>query len=185
MTQAEEGHIAPTRVAVAFDEYRREHGPARHPRGTQAGDLTVPMTWGDGLLELADGANDAEAGEVGPALATEWQAGDVHLWVVRTGDVVHAPESCEFGSQRAAGVVKHTNITGGAPAYAGGEAVFVGASQVVVNGSSGRYPVRSKEAMVAIEMAFKKSGYDVWSTGWDADGRKAVPFGVLTPRRVV
>ncbi len=167
---------------MAFDEYRRKHGPARHPRGTQIGDLTVPMTPADSLSELADGTNNANSGQPGPVLAVDWQSGDLRLWVVRTDDVVHAPELCAFGSKRVAGVVKHTNLTG--PAYAAGEAVFAGQARIVVNGWSGRYPVRSKEAMVAIETAFKQSGYDVWSTGWDSDTRTGVRFGTVSPRRV-
>jgi hypothetical protein len=97
---------------------------------------------------------------------------------------VHAPENCPFGFLRAAGVVKHTNLTGGAPAYAAGEVVFTEPSQIVVNGCSGRYPVRTKEAMVAIEIAFRNSDYDVWTTGWDADSGRAVPFGTVPPNRV-
>ena len=42
-------------------------------------------------------------------------------------------------------------------------------SQVVINGFSGRYPIRSSDAMQSVSMSFKKSGYDVWSMGWDAD----------------
>lgn len=143
----------------------------------------VPMTREDGLADLADGANDPEVTETIPKLDEDWQSGDLHLWVVRTDDVVHAPENCRFGSQRVAGQVKHTNLTGGAAAYAGGEAVFTRASQIVVNGSSGRYRIRSKEAMLAIETAFAKSGYDVWSTGWDADAGRPVPFGTVPPSR--
>jgi len=142
------------------------------------------MTQAEGLLELADGPSEGEASNANRTLATDWESGDLQLWVVRTGDVVHAPENCEFGSKRTAGVVKHTNLTGGALAFAAGEIVFVGPSQLVVNGCSGRYPVRSKEAMDAVAMAFKNSGYDVWSTGWDVEARRAVPFGTVPVSRV-
>ena len=142
------------------------------------------MTEEDGLSGLTDGTNEAVESESSSELSAEWQAGDLRLWVVRTDDVVHAPENCEFGSKRTAGVVKHTNLTGGAPAYAAGEIVFVGPTQIVINGWSGRYPVRSRDAMAAIEVAFKQSGYDVWSTGWDSDARQGVPFGTVPPSRV-
>lgn len=141
MSQIEEGSASPTKVAVAFGEYRAEHGPARLPRGPASGDVMVTMMKEDGLADLAGGANDAGVTEIVPILDEDWRSGDLHLWVIRTDDVVHAPENCQFGSQRVAGKVKHTNLTGGAAAYAGGEVVFTGASQVVVNGSSGRYRI--------------------------------------------
>ncbi len=184
LSQGDEDEVRLARVAVAFARYRNEHGPARLPRGTKPGDLTVRMTNEDGLSQLADGTNEAVENEADLALTTDWQTGDLQLWVVRMDDVVHAPENCEFGSKRAAGVVKHTNLTGGAPAYAAGEIVFVGPAQIVINGWSGRYPVRSTEAMAAVEVAFKQSGYDVWSTGWDSDARQGVQFGTVLPTKV-
>jgi hypothetical protein len=142
------------------------------------------MTWDDGLLELKDGADNVDGNEGVPNLAEEWQSKDLHIWVVRAEDVVYAPVNCEFGSRRVKGEVKHTNLTGGTPAYVAGEVLLAGPSQLVVNGWSGRYPVRSQEAMIGVAVAFKNSGYDVWSTGWDADARKGVPFGTIPPRRV-
>jgi hypothetical protein len=184
LAEGEETATGLSRVAIAFAKYRAAHGPARLPRGTEPGDLTLQMTPEDGLSELVDGPDDAAGSDAGATLEADWQSVNLQLWAIRMEDVVHAPESCEFGLKRAAGVVKHTNLTGGAPAYAAGEIIFVNPSHIVINGFSGRYRVRSSEAMTAVEIAFKESGYHVWSTGWDADAGMGLKFGTVLPQKV-
>ena len=177
--------VRANRVKSAFDEFRAPPQIARLPRGTKPGDLTVQMTPADGLTELTEGGTAPEAIATTASLPPGWEKLGTRLWVVRLDDVVHAPEKCPFGTAREKGVVKHTNLTGGACAYAAGEIVFTGSSQAVVTGFSGRYPTRPLTAMAAVEQAFMRSGYDVWTTGWDTDAGRAVPLGTRPPYRVV
>lgn len=176
--------VCANRVKSAFDEFRAPPQTARPPRGTKPGDLTVQMTPADGLTELTEGGITPEDVATTASLPSGWEMLGTRLWVVRQDDVVHAPEKCSFGTAREKGVVKHTNLTGGAYAYAAGEIVFTGPSQAVVTGYSGRYPTRPMTAMAAVEQAFVRSGYDVWTTGWDTDGGRAVPLGTRPPYRI-
>ena len=97
------------------------------------------------------------------------------LWAIRNEDVVHAPKHCAFGHARAAGEVKHSNLTGGDVAFSAGELLFVGPGTIVVTGDSGRYGPRDAAEMHDVALAFRESGYIVYSLGYDADARK--PFG--------
>lgn len=184
MSESPEAGVGTDRVKLAFDAFRAPPRRALPPRGTQSEDLTLQMTSADGLSELAEGTNTPPVALQAAGLPDGWNNSAVHLWVVRPDDVVYAPERCPFGCRRAKGVVKHTNLTGGGLAYAAGEILFTGPSQVVVTGFSGRYPTRPAEAMAAVEIAFLRSGYEVWTTGWDADAGTAVPLNKRPPYKV-
>ena len=91
-------------------------------------------------------------------------------------DVLYAPERCQFGSQLFDGVIKHSNLTAGQAAFCGGELVFLSSDEVVVNGRSGRYGPQSDAELKAAAEAFKASGYEVWTMGWDDDVDLPAPF---------
>ena len=85
-----------------------------------------------------------------------------------------------FGMSLESGVIKHTNLTGGAPAFSGGELLFLDPQTVVVNGCSGRYGPRSAQELDLVVQAFANSGYGVWSMGFDDEVNRPSPFvGVL------
>jgi hypothetical protein len=84
-------------------------------------------------------------------------------------------EQCDFGKTLETGMIKHTNLTGGAPAYSGGEFVMLG-DIMVVSGSSGRYGPRSADEMCDVAQAFSCAGYSVWHMGYDPDADWALPF---------
>lgn len=109
---------------------------------------------------------------------------DTRLWAIREADVVHAHEFCDFGKSLETGVIKHTNLTGGAPAYCAGELLFVDESTIVVNGCSGRYGPTSEEEMLEAAKSFRNSGYNVWSQGFDEEADRPVPFFTLDPQWV-
>ena len=63
---------------------------------------------------------------------------------------------------------KHTNLTGGCPAYAGGELWFRTEEALFLSGGSGRYePIHSGQLDDAVDV-FEAYGYTVTSLGWDA-----------------
>ena len=98
--------------------------------------------------------------------------------------MLHAEEMCGFGKSLQSGVIKHTNLTGGAPAYSGGEMVMLDEKTMVINGQSGRYGPRSERELDAAAKAFRQSGYHVWCMGYDNEAGYPLPFGVM-PRWVV
>lgn len=68
--------------------------------------------------------------------------------------------------------VCHTNLTGGAPACAGGELFFLEQSVLYINGASGRYPVTSNEQLQEVARVFARMGYRVGSVGFSPDTGK-------------
>jgi len=138
----------------------------------------VPLSAANGLQEFVDGPVATGAPAPGePPLDFSMNMPDKCIWAVRADDVVYAPEKCEFGKGLAAGAVKHTNLTGGAVAFAGGELRFLQEESLIVNGASGRYPVRDNEEMRALGRAFLASGYHVWCMGYDREAGVGFPLG--------
>jgi hypothetical protein len=168
-------------TTAAFAAYRAG-------RQTQAINIQVKRTQGDSdQMTVTDGLDDWHDGVAsgpmpkGPAPIIPANPPNCRLWVVMPSDVLHAPEHCAFGAARSAGAVKHSNLTGGQAAYAGGELVFVDPQTVVLNGCSGRYRVRDEAEMKALAGAFKASGYKIWSMGYDSDTNRPFQFGAADP----
>lgn len=136
------------------------------------------MDEGDGISFLNDGPGGAVKGEV-----PEIENGDkgIRLWVVTPSYVVHAPEVSEFGSTLESGVIKHTNLNGGAPAHSGGQLVILSEDTLVIDGGSGRYGPRSEEEMTAVAKAFRNAGYGVWSYGYDDESGWPFRIGSKNP----
>ncbi|MFT8679379.1 hypothetical protein [Gluconacetobacter sp.] len=172
-----------TRTLAAFAEFRAQIGSAREPKAEliKNDDETMLMAAEDGLTQLTDGpiSGDKSPTVTAPKLIEQNDLEQVDLWAVREADVVYADEQCSFGKNLETGVIKHTNLTGGAPAFAGGELLLL-KDVVVVNGQSGRYHPRSADEMYAVALAFANSGYHVWSMGYDTEADYPYPFiGVL------
>lgn len=148
-------------------------------------DQTIQMHASDGLKFWSDGLRSTETQEAPdiPEIVPE-QLKSQFLWVVRQDDVAYALEECTFAKGLAGRVIKHTNLTGGAPAYSGGELLFLDETTLVVNGRSGRYGPSSESEMRAVEQAFLESGYNVWSMGYDEEANFALPFIGVTPKWV-
>lgn len=170
---------------TAFNKLRSALGEARLPPIELIAneDQTKKMTASDGLIKWSDG--NGHAGPSGePPLLDQTNTKAAHLWVVRVDDVVHAKEQCDFGARLASGVVKHTNLTGGAAAFSGGELLFLEDGTVVINGCSGRYGPRSKTELDQVITAFVESGYGVWSMGFDEETNRPARFIGLYPEWV-
>lgn len=169
---------------AAFDALRAQVGGDREPTAVLIAndDERIQMTPADGMHVLQDGAANTPPPSTAilPIAATE----QINLWVVRLEDVVYAAENCEYGRQLETGTIKHTNLTGGTAAYAGGEIVFRDAHTIVINGKSGRYPVRDENELRQVAIAFKRSGYHVWSMGFDNEAGRPFPFVGVEPQWV-
>ena len=162
---------------IAFNKFRSALGKARQPPTELIAneDQIKQMAESDGLKLWRDGGYiAAPPGE--PPLLYKKDTEAAHLWAVRSDDVVHAEERCDFGGQLASGVIKHTNLTGGAAAFSGGELLFLADGIIVVNGCSGRYGPRSKTELEQVVTAFVESGYGVWSMGFDEETNRPVGF---------
>jgi hypothetical protein len=139
------------------------------------------MSTDDGLQQWNDGSSAAIESDP-PSLGRDPQG--IHLWAVRPEDVVQAEETCAFGKSLKSGVIKHTNLTGGAPANCAGELIFMDDQVIALNGASGRYGPSNKEEMTAVAKAFRESGYGVWNYGFDEEINFPFRFGSRTPEWV-
>jgi hypothetical protein len=136
----------------------------------------------DGLLLWERGPIGDESGEdPGAPTITSDMDETKFLWVVELTRVPYAPERCEFGKSLESGVIKHSNLTGGGDAHCGGEMIKIDNDNIVVNGRSGRYGPKSQEEMSAVAKAFRTSGYNVWSMGFDDEAARPLPFIGVTP----
>jgi len=174
-------------TSVAFAKFRAIVGTPKEPpaRLITNADQVIQMESSDGLKIWCDGQKPAKVQEAPrPPEIVPAHLQDQCLWVVRQDDVVYALEQGTFGKGLESTVIKHTNLTGGAPAYSGGELLFLDENTLVVNGQSGRYGPRSQSEMDAVEQAFSESGYDVWSMGFDEEANFPLPFIGVTPKWV-
>ena len=166
-------------TSKAFDQLRKQLAQPRLPPQSRiaSADETKLMTEEDGLRQWIDGECHTPASAPGePPLFEAQDCLGLSLWVVRLEDVVHAPENCAFGKSLASGMIKHTNLTGGAAAYSGGELIVLDRLTIVINGRSGRYGPKTKSELQGAARAFADSGYGVWYMGWDEDANRPAPF---------
>lgn len=148
-------------------------------------DQLKQMSLADGLQEWQDGPLTATTASSPPRMIAPEEIPLRHLWVVREADVVNAQEQCEFGNKLESKVIKHTNLTGGEAAFSGGEVIFIDDCTIVINGCSGRYGPKSEAEMDLVAQAFSKTGYHVWSMGFDTEVNKPLPFVGALPKVVV
>lgn len=71
---------------------------------------------------------------------------------------------------------KHTNLTGGAGAYVGGEIWFSDSSNLFLSGGSGRYPPLDERQLNDAAEVFKSYGYTVKSLGWNIELGMAIRY---------
>ncbi|RYZ85486.1 MAG: hypothetical protein EOP04_15860 [Proteobacteria bacterium] len=90
-----------------------------------------------------------------------------YLWVIGGNFVKIAQEHGDAGKSTQRERLSHSNFTGGDDAYAGGELWFSGGNSIYINGGSSRYTPRSEQELASIVDAFRESGYEAQSAGWD------------------
>ena len=178
--------VSTTRTTMAFATYRKAHQPDRpmNPEARRYDGDADPMAAEEGLRIWADGPAESAGAEPAEKPDLAPKPDGQRLWAVTREHVLHAPEICEFGAQREAGAAKHSNLTGGGSAFAGGELIFLTEATIAITGSSGRYRLRSGDEMAAIERAFAASVYNVWSMGFNQDVNRPNLFGLSDPEWV-
>ena len=170
----------------AFGQYRNRWAPDQdmHPEAKRYEGDTDQLQPSEGLRDWVDGhASSPQSPPIAPVI--ENISDKKVLWAVTADAVFHADEKCPFGADRGAGVIKHSNLTGGGKAFSAGELIFLDENTVVINGCSGRYRIRKAAELEALASAFKASGYNVWTMGYDDDTNRPVTFGVQDPVWVV
>lgn len=170
---------------AAFDLFRTQYGPAWGPRKTPNAQESDQLDAAGGLKELIDGpGQDDGASDRLQPFSAESLPVSTRLWVVRADDVAYAAEVCDFSTGMIGGKLKHTNLTGGEPAFSGGELLILNDNTLVVSGDSGRYGPRSADEMLDVAIAFRNAGYTVYSTGYDEEASRALPLIGPAAKRV-
>jgi hypothetical protein len=178
--------VAVDATGDSFDNFRSSYPLKPLPKERVANsDQVKEMLAQDGLMLWSTGPVKTSGGESSatPAITPEQDAAKL-LWAIETSRIPYAPEQCAFGRALESRVIKHSNLTGGRGAHCAGEMVRIDDENIVVNGRSGRYGPKSAAEMLAVAQAFKASGYNVWSMGFDAEAGVPLPFIGVTPTRV-
>ena len=88
-----------------------------------------------------------------------------YLWVIDTRGIPYIFEAPIPAIGCA--LPKHTNLTGGAEAYVGGEMWFTSEVNLYISGGSGRYsPIDGNQLEEAVQV-FRSFDYEVTSLGWN------------------
>lgn len=174
------------RTKIAFAKYRDAHQPDQvmNPGARRYSGDVDQMSSEDGLMCWVDGPVENIGSEPATKPVFSGTPDGRRLWVVTSEHVLHALEACDFGSEREAGAAKHSNLSGGGRAFVGGELVFLNEATIGITGSSGRYRLRNRDEMAAIERAFIESGFNVWSMGYNQDVNRPNVFGLSDPEWV-
>ena len=90
---------------------------------------------------------------------------NTYLWVIDHRGIPYLIE-CPMAVLRG-NRPKHTNLTGGGPAYIGGELWFSDARSIFVSGGSGRFPPLDERQLDAAVYVFSSFSYTVRSLGWN------------------
>ena len=91
---------------------------------------------------------------------------DRYLWVINDEGLLFVKEI--LNDRLNSNLPKHTNLTGGLPAYAGGELWFRTEGALFVSGGSTRYKPNRSQLEDAVDV-FRAFGFNVQSLGWDED----------------
>lgn len=150
-----------------FDGFRRIYPLRPYPaeRIRNEGELHQ-LTAEAGLMSFP---RDAMRCELSQPPRSQSARGKLYLWVIAANDVSFALESVPYGQILETGVIKHTNLTGGADAHSGGELWFLTESRLLLSAASGRYGPKSEQEMIDAALAFKNEGFEVASLGFDDD----------------
>ena len=124
---------------------------------------TVRLEASDGLHLLTPApVTDVRYGKPG---ASRTEHANTYLWVIDTRGIPYVFEApiAKIGSV----YPKHTNLTGGAEAYLGGEMWFASTVDLYLSGGSGRYHPEDRNQLEEAAQVFESFGYQVTSLGWN------------------
>ena len=149
-------------VLIWFRGRYQARGPYIKPQGDEAVQLTPSS--GFRLLPVAP-APDVALGYP-PKAKGDPRSKKCYLWVINDDGI---PFIREISIPALNGQMpKHTNLTGGRPAYIGGELWFETDARIFVSGGSGRYPPEGAGQLADAVGVFESYQYAVTSLGWDA-----------------
>ena len=150
--------------------FRETYDPPKQPR-------VIPSKVESLLLDATDELRQLEPAPVygivyGMPPQAETGGTARYLWVISEEGI---PYLQERPMERLGGALpKHTNLTGGRPAYIGGEVWFSDSESMYVSGGSGRYPPRDETQLMDAVTVFESYGYRVRSLGWDSESQRAL-----------
>ena len=141
-------------------------------------DESLQMTVQDGLCVLPDAPCPfAECVSNPEDYDSVQRENGLYLWVIDPCQVLCMKELAPIGQSLSQGKIKHTNLTGGAPACSGGEMWFSANDAIYVSGCSGRYGPSSEDELFASAHVFKRKMYKTCCLGWDDGiGRAALVY---------
>ena len=154
----------------ALDAFRSRHFLRPPGSGLIGGQQdTIQLEENDGfrLLALAPASNVLYGAPPSPRA----EEVNTYLWVIDANGIPYVLEAPILAIGRA--YPKHTNLTGGAEAFLGGEMWFTSGMALYISGGSGRYPPRDATQLEEAVQVFESFGYVVTSLGWDNTTGKA------------
>lgn len=161
----------PTGVTTSKLEQFRRRYPPQIPRKKGPPHESVMIPPGNSLRFLPRApVSDVEFGV--PPRDTEDRGCNRYLWVIDTRGIPYLIERPMSILDR--NCPKHTNLTGGGPAYIGGELWFAGTKSMFVSGGSGRFPPLGEDQLAAAVEVFSSFSYVVKSLGWDSVAGRAI-----------
>ena len=156
-----------------LDEFRQHYGLRKSARPI---DSYESMNLGveSGLRILSEApVSDVVFGR--PPKHAEDRGRNTYLWVIDRSGIPYLIEGpLKILNER---LPKHTNLTGGGPAYVGGQLWFRDTSTLYVSGGSGRFPPLNEGQLDAAVSVFESFSYAVSSLGWNP--------GTGYPRRIL
>lgn len=153
-------------VLINFRARYQARGPRIQPAGVEA--VLLPPSSGFTLLPAAP----AQGVAFGHPPNSRRSGRNRYLWVINDAGIPfikEIPIAALNGREP-----KHTNLTGGSPAYIGGELWFETNTQLFVSGGSGRYPPYGAEQLADAVNVFEAYQYAVISLGWNEEEGEAM-----------
>lgn len=155
-------------------EFRNRYAKCS-PRHTQAGIRLDHeyVKWTDSFgVRMLQSAPAQEVEFGAPAREPDESGLNTYIWVIDDSGIPYIIER-SIGDNPAP---KHTNLTGGAEAYVGGEVWFSDNATLFLSGGSGRYPPEDERQLNDAAEVFQNYGYTVTSLGWDETTGRAVRY---------
>jgi hypothetical protein len=155
-----------------FDSYRSTYAPRSPELTPKSDDEKRLLNSSDGVQEFEDAPCSVVTQDMVPSTKNldkdkEKNKEKKFLWVIRESDIPFIREHTTVTPLLSSGRCTHTNLTGGADAYCGGEVWFASERRLILNGGSGRYPPKEPDELDVVVVSFEQAGYRVWSMGWD------------------
>lgn len=130
--------------------------PSRRQIATGEADLFT-----EHIFNASEGGLPPDCVKLTPALILKQEALGRYLWVIDYDGLKIILEATPNPKRTTRPIVCHTNITGGQPAFHGGELWFGEDEKVYINNASGRYGNAEPDQWDAVIDYFASVGYNV------------------------